>query len=109
MGERPRKRGEWAAREKRERRAGLRKRAGPSISVGPAREKKSWARAELTAELGCHAGRGRFGPRCWAAGFGALCWILGFFSILFPLSFLFLNQTKFEFKYKFEFEPHSNN
>ena len=49
---------------------------------------------------------------CWAARRerkGAGLGFLGFFSILFPLSYLFLNQTKFEFKYKFEFKPHSNN
>ena len=33
-GERPKKRGEQAAREKRERRAGLRERAGPGILLG---------------------------------------------------------------------------
>ena len=49
----------------------------------------------------------------WATGLdaGLLCpagWVLGFaFSISTPL-YLFLIQTKVEFKYKFEFKPHSN-
>ena len=71
------------------------------------RGKKGWARKLRTGPV-----------RDFGLGFqGMLGWVwvefglgfLGFFSILFPLSFLFLNQTKFEFKYKFEFKPHSNN
>ena len=71
------------------------------------RGKKGWARKLRTGPV-----------RDFGLGFqGMLGWVwvefglgfLGFFSILFPLSFLFLNQTKFEFKYKFEFKLHSNN
>ena len=68
------------------------------------------------------------GPGCWAAGkkkkkklgwadaetkevraglFSGLGWIAKGFG--FPFSILFLIQTKFEIKNKFEFKPHSIN
>ena len=70
------------------------------------KEGESWARGERGKEdwagrVGSGPGKGELG---WAAGLG--CWAgldSGFLfswvfsSILFPLSFLFLNQTKFEF------------
>ena len=73
------------------------------------------ANAGLRGAAGPRKGKGRAGllgwvleRERWAAGFG---WVLGFWSS-FPLLLLiyFYNkQTKFEFKYKFEFKPHSNN
>ena len=48
---------------------------------------------------GVRSGLGRILGLGWVEGLG-----LGFYSS--PL--LFLIQTKFEFKYKFEFKPHSN-
>ena len=80
----------WAVR-------GERSELGPRDAAGP---RKGKGRAGL---LGWVLERER-----WAAGFG---WVLGFWSS-FPLLFLiyFYNkQTKFDFKYKFEFKPHSNN
>ena len=47
---------------------------------------------------------GRLVWGCFEMGLG---FVLGSFSI--SSSLLFLIQTKFEFKYKFEFKPHSNN
>ena len=52
------------------------------------------------------------GPLGEGEGGNGLCRLLEFwagFSCSIPLCFLFLIQTKFEFKYKFEFKPHSNN
>ena len=70
---------------------------------------KDWARVDWSGGVGPGE---LLGPRRrnWAAGMGwagaGLSLVLGSFSI--PSSLLFLIQTKFEFKYKFEFKPHSN-
>jgi len=66
----------------------------------------------LERVLGRHRERER-GPGRTGPGFGC-CWVLGFagfspFLSLFTLSLLFLIQTKFEFKYRFEFKPHPIN
>ena len=62
-----------------------------------------WAEGDWAA--GSWAGSGLLG---WVAvGFG-VCWVF-FFSISIYSLFSILIQTKFEFKYKFEFKPHSNN
>ena len=42
----------------------------------------------------------------WAEGFAGFCFPFLFYFLFF--SFLNLIQTKFEFKYGFEFKPHSN-
>ena len=64
---------------------------------------------------GSGPGRSGFGPdegERWAAGwvlFGSGL-VVGLFFLFYFLFFSFLNliQTKFEFKYGFEFKPHSN-
>ena len=52
------------------------------------------------------SGLGREGS---GLGWGLAAWAGLVFHLSGFFSFLFLNQTKFEFKYKFEFKPHSNN
>ena len=89
----------------REVRGGL-KRSRPGRAEEPAGPRR-WASA---GEGMGRLGRGERVGRRVDDGLGWVGWFgLGFSSIPFPLSFLFLNQTKFEFKYKFEFNPHSNN
>ena len=99
----------------------------PALSVGDARGRRGlsgdgFAEPEgkegragvglLERVLGRHRERER-GPGRTGPGFGC-CWVLGFagfspFLSLFTLSLLFLIQTKFEFKYRFEFKPHPIN
>ena len=69
------------------------------------REEMGLARGEGECGLGClraGSGRGR-----WAAGLVLVGFFLFSISIYSLLSILI--QTKFEFKYKFEFKPYSNN
>ena len=87
--------------------------AGPSGELGP----RTGGRGSLgRAGEGKRGGMGRpgwrTGPRRRRLDWAARVWVLGWVSfvfLLFPSSFLSLIQTKFEFKYKFEFKPHSNN
>jgi len=70
-----------------------------------AKEEMGLARGEGESGLGySRAGPGR---GKWAAGLVLVGFFL--FSISIYSLFSILNQTKFEFKYKFEFKPHSNN
>ena len=73
-----------------------------------------WARvgSERAARFGVgkrRVGHGplRVGLGCWAAGKSWAGSSLGW--VFWVSSFLFVIQSKFEFKYKFEFKPHSNN
>ena len=91
----------WAVRAKRGR-------PGCVRLLGYARGE--WADAARGLEQA--RGRGKKWPQERVSGLGwEVRFGLGFssFLILFTLSFLFLIQTKFEFKYKIEFKPHSNN
>ena len=101
-------------------RSGRAERAGGGVSELGQWDMGCWAHAERSEAEARGMELGRAGPcgrererrrpgPVWAAGFRVwLGWVLGFaFSISTPPS-LFLIQTKFEFKYKFEFKPHSN-
>ena len=89
-------------------------------SGGAGVARSSWARARERDAGPCRAelGRGRialegsghaFGPSREEGGSWP-GWVLGFWSS-FPLLLIYFynKQRKFEFKYKFEFKPHSNN
>ena len=92
--------------------AGLARGRGWAGALGPVRErgktvagwagrvrwKPAWEREE---RVGCARRERAKGRGVWA-GLGPVGFV-GFSS------FLFLIQSKFEFKYKFEFKPHSNN
>ena len=68
---------------------------------GTGREEESARSGACWAE---HAERGS-----WASSWVGLLWV-GLVSCFLSSSTLFLKQqTKFEFKYNFEFKPHSNN
>ena len=105
--------------------AGVRERGaerGAGCGPGDARAGKRGMLCWLRARAGRWF-RGPSGPGWWTtlareerAGLkrtGFLCRVvlgLGYGSLFYsPFSFLFLLQTKFEFKSKFEFKPHSNN
>ena len=94
-------------------RSGRAERAGGGVSELGQRDIGCWAHAERSEAEARGMELGRAGPcgrererrwpgPVWAAGFRVwLGWVLGFlvfFSIVFILSFLFLIQTKFEFK-----------
>ena len=87
-----RARGELAEAGRGVGRAELDQAGGDGPSAKGSEREKGWA------GLGC----------CWVLGWGdGLSLVLGSFSN--SSSLLFLIQTKFEFKYKFEFKPHSIN
>ena len=65
-----------------------------------------WKRAQAGKQTGPGFALGRDLGLAGFPGPGlGLSFVLGFLSIS---PFLFLNQTKFEFKVEFEFKPHSN-
>jgi len=93
-------------------RAGRRRRGLRSVGRRGEREWLGRVGSERAARFGVgkrRVGHGplRVGLGCWAAGKSWAGSSLGW--VFWVSSFLFLIQSKFEFKYKFEFKPHSNN